>query len=304
MLRLKKGIILLAILIANVGIIAANENIKVSQVNITQKLSIYPKGVDSSSPYSSSPYIDDDYLTGTINDDHVNIRKFPDINAAQVGQVNKNTKVKVYFRSDNYYTDPGLSDMNFHWYFCWFDDIYGHKKVYGWICGEYISDVDKPMETARTFKIGNKYYHPAYYFCNESLGAIKQKYYGEILGLNIADSILGLTYIGTQKEDTSVEYCFTKDFESYSMGMMKITNIVDKDFTTKEMLTYIADMSVLNDYVYLDDTIPEYNYRCQSICQRNIYQNPNSDYAIFMYVELMSKPDDTNLYFTIGYSNM
>jgi hypothetical protein len=90
--------------------------------------------------YAANEYID---KWPVINDDHVNIRDYPDINKGTAQfQLNKNQKIVIRYKTIN---EKKINDSVNYWYYVSvFDGEYQNRI--GWVYGKYISFTDNYNE--------------------------------------------------------------------------------------------------------------------------------------------------------------
>jgi hypothetical protein len=184
----------------------------------------------------------DTSIEAILNDDNINIRKFPSVSSEQLCQISRKDMqrmgISVKYKSDCFIT---IENVNYRWYYCFFDLNNGIYFGYGWICGKYI-DIENENEVPvlKTINVNGIDQHPAYYFSDFPYGIVKENIYNDVIIKALLSRI--------SQEDGSIIH-FSENV------IYKVRNITDMDLFHVKMMEKISGVSS-----YTERQFPNYNF--------------------------------------------
>jgi hypothetical protein len=231
------------------------------------------------------------YIPGRLNDTYVNIRKFPDINAEKMGQIQTMKTydvIYVLYKSDCLIE---IEKVNYPWYYCYID-CSDYNDFYGWICAKYI-DIQNDVPILETIIIDGINQNPAFYFSSWVAGSrvVEPEYYKNAL----FNCIIGYNY---QNIYSNFESIFTPEFRKLQNRYLRkfppyydekfryyktyeIKNFIDNDFRNIFLLESISK----NECAYENGALifGNYEYGLIEIVLVMCFENDLLDKIILLY---------------------
>jgi hypothetical protein len=215
--------------------------------------------------YNQNPDITTDHtvvVKATLNDNNVNIRKFPSVMSKQLGQISISDlgpgDIYVENKSDCLIN---IDNVNYRWYYCFFVGNAGKYSGYGWICGKYIDiENENAIPELITIKINGIDQHPVYYFSDFPCGIVKENLYKDII-------IKALLSRVTQEEVMFPN--FNEDVVIYD-----VKNITDMDLFHVKMIEKIFGISSSTERNF-----PNYN-----ILEFGSFQEENGERSVIKMI--------------------
>jgi hypothetical protein len=229
------------------------------------------------------------YIPGRLNDTYVNIRKFPNINAEKIGQI-QTTKtydvIYVIYKSDCFIE---IEKINYPWYYCYID-CSDYNDFFGWICAKYI-DIQNDVPILETIIIDGINQNPVFYFSSWVAGSrvVETEYYKNAL----FNCIIGYNHRNIY---SNFESSFTPEFRELQNRFLskfpyegkfryyktyEIKNFIDNDFRNIFLLEKISG----NECDYENGALIFGNYKhgLVEIVLVMCFKNNLLDKIIFLY---------------------